>query len=153
MFRGFSALSLDAKGRLAIPARYRARLTAVCGNQFMLTAHPHDPCLLLYPLPEWEAAEARLLQLPDAPDLIRTLKRVMSGYATECEPDGQGRILLPQELREIAMLERDVMLFGQRTKFEIWSKQVWDRQRDERWLSKMGRSDTELPELLREFAL
>ncbi|MGQ0657037.1 MAG: division/cell wall cluster transcriptional repressor MraZ [Chromatiales bacterium] len=152
MFRGFSTLALDAKGRLSIPARYRERLAAMCEDRLILTVNPLDRCLWLYPLPEWEAAETKLLQLPDTDRAALRIKRVMRGYATECEPDGHGRILLPQELREIALLERDVMMLGQGNKFEIWSKSAWDGQRDA-WLGKIGEPASEAPAILRELSL
>ena len=138
MFRGLSTVSLDAKGRLAIPSRYRERLTALSNGQLVLTLNPLDHCLWLYPMNEWEAVEAKLMQLPDFDRASRRTKQMMRGHAHECGVDSHGRILLSQELREFAGLERDVVILGQGNKFEIWDAAAWTRQRDE-WLGQIDK--------------
>jgi len=152
VFKGFSTLALDAKGRLSIPARYRERLAAICKDQLILTLNPLDHCLWLYPLQEWEVIETKLMQLSDFDKQSRRTKQIMRGYATECVLDGHGRILLPQELRAFAALERDVVMLGQGNKFEIWSKSAWDRQREE-WLGQVEQPDGEAPAALRDLSL
>jgi MraZ protein len=134
MFRGANRLTLDAKGRLAVPTRYRARLEERCGNQVVVTVD-RDYCLLVYPLPEWEEIERRIARLPALDRQARRLQRLMLGHATELELDGHGRILLPKELREFASLDRQVMLIGQGNKFELWDEQRWNERRDQ-WLAE-----------------
>lgn len=128
MFRGATAINLDNKGRLAIPTRYRAELLEKNQGKMMCTADIRQPCLLLYPLSEWEVVEQKLLQLSNFDDAGRRLHRVMLGYATECELDKTGRILLSPALRRHASLEKEIMLVGQLNKFEIWQEQKWHDQ-------------------------
>lgn len=134
MFRGASKVTLDAKGRMAIPTRYRARLEERCDNQLVVTVD-RDYCLLVYPLPEWEEIERRLVRLPSLNRQARRLQRLMVGYATEVELDGHGRILLSRELREFAGLERQAMLIGQGNRFELWDETRWTERRDA-WLEE-----------------
>ena len=125
MFRGASAVNLDSKGRVAIPTRYRAQLIEKNQGLMVCTVDIRQPCLLLYPLDEWEKIEQKLLALSNFDPNQRRLQRVMLGYATECEMDSQGRILLSGPLRQHAKLEKGLMLVGQLNKFEIWSDVEW----------------------------
>jgi MraZ protein len=134
MFRGASKVTLDAKGRMAIPTRYRGRLEERCDNQLVVTVD-RDYCLLVYPLPEWEEIERRLVRLPTLNRQARRLQRLMVGYATEVELDGHGRILLSRELREFAGLDRQAMLIGQGNRFELWDETRWTERRDA-WLEE-----------------
>ncbi|MEQ6343038.1 MAG: division/cell wall cluster transcriptional repressor MraZ [Gammaproteobacteria bacterium] len=126
MFRGVTSLSLDTKGRMAMPAKYRDRLQDLCGGQLVITVDRDDRCLLVYPLPEWEEIERKLAKLPSLNKQARRLQRLLIGHATECELDSAGRILLPPKLREYAGLDKQVMLLGQVNKFELWDEQVWN---------------------------
>lgn len=132
MFRGVNHLTLDAKGRMAMPSRYRDRLVQRCDGQMVVTVDP-DHCLLLYPLPEWEEIERKLVRLPSLNPAARRLQRLLIGHATECELDSHGRILVPPPLREFAGLERRVVLIGQGNKFELWDEAAWSERR-EAWL-------------------
>ena len=134
MFRGASKVTLDAKGRMAVPTRYRPRIAELSGGQLVVTVD-RDYCLLVYPLPEWEDIERRLIRLPTLNRQARRLQRLMVGYATEVELDGHGRILLSRELREFAGLQRQAMLIGQGNRFELWDEERWNQRRDE-WLSE-----------------
>jgi MraZ protein len=134
MFRGASKVTLDAKGRMAVPTRYRPRIAELSGGQLVVTVD-RDYCLLVYPLPEWEDIERRLIRLPTLNRQARRLQRLMVGYATEVELDGHGRILLSRELREFAGLQRQAMLIGQGNRFELWDEERWNKRRDE-WLSE-----------------
>ena len=125
MFRGVHNLSLDGKGRMAIPSRYRERLHDECGGRMVLTINPDEPCLWLYPLNEWEPIEAQLAQLPRSDRFGQQLKRRLMRYASDCQLDGSGRILLPPMLREFGELEKSMVLFGVSNKFEIWSEAHW----------------------------
>jgi MraZ protein len=125
MFRGPSKVTLDAKGRLAIPSRYRERILARCDGQLVTTVD-RDRCLLIYPLPDWEDVERKFARLSSVEPLARGLRRLMQGYASDMEMDGHGRLLLPPVLREYAGLERQGILIGQGNKFELWDEQRWD---------------------------
>ncbi len=145
MFRGVNALNLDSKGRLAIPTRYRDELMRAAQGHVVITVNPvdQDHCLLLYPLPEWEEIERKLVKLPTLNAATRRLQRLLIGHATELELDGNGRILLPPPLREFATLDKAVVLIGQGNKFEIWDEAKWNTRRAE-WLSATG-GEGELP--------
>lgn len=135
MFRGVNALNLDAKGRMAMPTRYRQRLSEMCDGQMVITVDNSDRCLLLYPLQEWEEVERKLQKLPSFNKQARRLQRLLIGHATEVEMDGAGRLLLPPPLRDFASLEKRIVLIGQSNKFELWSEDLWDARRSE-WLAE-----------------
>ena len=116
MFQGASQLTLDGKGRVSIPSRHRDLLTAQCDGRLTLTRHP-DGCLLVYPRPIWEARRETIAALPYS---ARALQRLLLGSAADTEIDSAGRVLVPAELRDAAALERDVMLLGMATHFELW---------------------------------
>jgi len=116
VFQGASQLTLDGKGRVSIPSRHRDLLTAQCDGRLTLTRHP-DGCLLVYPRPIWEARRETIAALPYS---ARALQRLLLGSAADTEIDSAGRVLVPAELRDAAALERDVMLLGMATHFELW---------------------------------
>lgn len=146
MFRGVNALSLDAKGRMAMPARYRDRIMEASNGQVVITVD-RDHCLLLYTLPEWEQIERKLSALPSLNEAARRLQRLLIGHATDCELDSHGRILLPSLLRKFAEIDKSVMLVGQGNKFEIWNEETWNGLRD-RWLQEeIGELPAELGSL------
>jgi len=120
---------------MAMPSKYREKLTAQCSGQLVVTLDLNDPCLLLYPLPAWEEIERQLVRLPNINPQNRKLQRLLIGHASECEFDNSGRILLPPLLRERVNLEKKVTLIGQGKKFEIWDEQIWSEQRDS-WLTE-----------------
>jgi len=151
VFRGVNHLSLDSKGRMAMPARYRERLEEVCQGQLVITVD-RDHCLLMYPLREWELIERKLVALPSLNPQARRLQRLLIGHATECELDANGRILLPPPLREFAGLDKRVVMIGQGNKFEIWDEERWNTRRDE-WLSETTEEDLELPDELGTLSL
>jgi len=140
MFKGCTTISIDAKGRLAVPARHRDQLSAAAAGQLVLTLNPWDRCLWLYPASEWQLIEAKLQGLSDFDRESRRTKQIIRGYATDCSLDGQGRVLLPPELRQFALLDKRVAFLGQGNKFEIWDQDVWNRQRDE-WLEGVNERD------------
>jgi len=141
VFRGATKVNLDAKGRMAIPTRYRERLAARCDGQIVVTVD-RDHCLLVYPMPDWEELERKLVRLPSMNKVARNIVRIMVGYATEVEMDANGRILVSRELRDFAELEKQAMLIGQGNKFELWDEETWNQKRDA-WLSED--EDGELP--------
>jgi MraZ protein len=149
VFRGATQITVDAKGRLAIPTRYRERIAARCGGQLVVTVDK-DYCLLVYPFPDWEDIEQKLIALPSLNKQARRLQRLMVGYATEIEMDGHGRILLPRELREFAGLGKQAILLGQGNKFELWDEERWNEKRDA-WLN--DEDDMDLPSELESLSL
>ena len=120
-----SAIAVDAKGRIAIPARFRPLLNEHAKGQLVATIDTQEPCLLLYPQPAWEEIEAKLTELPSFNPATRRIQRLLIGHATELEMDRSGRILVPQLLREHAGLGQSVMLVGQGNKFELWGESQW----------------------------
>jgi MraZ protein len=150
MFRGANQLTLDAKGRLVMPTRYRERLFERCGGKLVVTVDK-DQCLLIYPLPDWEEIERKLMRLPSLNQQARRLQRLMVGHATDLEIDGHGRVLLPPKLREFAGLARDAMLIGQGARFELWDEARWNERRDE-WLAS-EETATDLPAELETLSL
>lgn len=143
MFRGVTPIHLDDKGRIAVPARYRERLQAVCASRLVITVDP-DRCLLVYPEPVWLTIEAKLKALPSLNPTVRNLQRLYIGYAHEGEMDGQGRVLLPPYLRSFAKLNKRAVLLGQGDKFELWDEDTWN-QRFDRWLDETDFSALKLP--------
>jgi MraZ protein len=124
VFRGVTQLVLDAKGRLAIPARHRDALAGNGNGHLVLTADP-SRCLLLYPLAAWEPIQARLMALSSFDEKIRGLQRLIVGHADDVEIDAAGRILVPPALRRYANLDKHVVLVGQGRKFELWDEAQW----------------------------
>jgi MraZ protein len=130
VFRGVAQLNLDSKGRLAVPARFRDALAARCAGHLVLTGDS-DRCLLIYPLPDWEPIEQKLMALSSFNAQIRELQRRLVGYAEDVVMDGTGRILVPTALRGYAQLEKAVTLIGQGNKFELWNKDNWEQRMDQ----------------------
>ena len=152
MFRGINAINLDAKGRLAVPTKYREQLTRDCGGCLVLTIDTETNCLLLYPLPEWEVIETKLQSLPSFNPAARRVQRLLIGHASDVEMDGNGRLLIAPLLRDYAELDKKVVLIGQGNKFEVWDETNWQQGR-ERWLAESGRDEGGLPEELENIAL
>ncbi|QKE64407.1 division/cell wall cluster transcriptional repressor MraZ [Aquipseudomonas campi] len=130
MFRGANAISLDAKGRLAMPSRYRDELVSRCAGQLIVTIDAVDPCLCVYPLPEWELIEAKLRELPSLREETRRLQRLLIGNAVDIELDGSGRFLVPPRLRAHAGLDKHAMLVGVLNKFQLWNEDAWNALAD-----------------------
>jgi MraZ protein len=147
MFQGATALSLDAKGRLAVPTRHRDELQSGNGGKQVLTAHPHR-CLLLYPAPAWEPIRARIMSFSSFDAQASLWKRLLVGFAEEVELDGAGRLLVSPELRKFAGLEKQAMMVGQGSHFEIWSQEAWEKQ-----LEQLTTSTDKLPPGMENFAL
>ncbi|MDX1519583.1 MAG: division/cell wall cluster transcriptional repressor MraZ [Gammaproteobacteria bacterium] len=152
MFRGFTTLSVDSKGRMAIPSRYRERLQEMADGALVLTLNPLDRSLWLYPLNEWELIEEKLAQLSDFDRQSRRAKQMMRGYASDCQPDSQGRILLPMELREYANISKQAVILGQGNKFELWDETAWNQQRDQ-WLQEVGDDSSQPSDTLKTLSL
>jgi len=133
-----------------MPTRYREQLTERAQGKLVVTVD-RDQCLLIYPQPEWEQTERKLMSLPSLHAQARRLQRLMVGHATDLELDGHGRVLLPPELRDFAKLERHGMLIGQGNRFELWNEARWSERRD-LWL-KSEEAATDLPSELESLSL
>jgi MraZ protein len=131
VFRGNSEINMDAKGRMAIPTRYRDLLSAVCGGRLVATIDTEDKCLLIYPDEEWQIVEDKLRKLPTFNPTTRRYQRLLIGHAKDMELDGSGRLLIPPELRDYAGLTKKVVLVGQGLRFELWDSESWAAKRDE----------------------
>src|SRR5580704_16118085 len=129
MFRGAAKVTLDDKGRMVIPNRYREQIAERAQGQLVVTVD-RDQCLLLYPLPDWDLIERKLMSLPTLHAQARRLQRLMVGHATDLELDGHGRLQLTPELRDFAQLDRHAMLVGQGNRFELWEEARWNERRD-----------------------
>lgn len=149
MFLGVSTLNLDAKGRMAIPAKHRDALTGESVSPVVVTAHPDVRCLMLYPEAEFKEMARKLLQMPNKKRDVARVQRLLLGYASEVELDAQGRILLSNELRGFANLSKKVSLVGQGRKFEIWDEAVWQQNCDT-WIAEGEDADSELSDELSE---
>ncbi len=123
VFRGRFEHTIDPKGRLSIPARFRETLKKRYDNRLVVTTY--DECLIAYPYHEWRTLEERIAGLPEFNRDTRVFLRFFYSSATDCPIDKLGRILIPQPLREDAKLEKEVVLVGAFKQFEIWSKKVW----------------------------
>ena len=154
MFRGASSINIDAKGRMAMPVRFRDLFNVDSeaeSAQLVVTIDTEESCLLIYPLTEWNLIQQKLEQLPSFNPSARRIQRLLIGHATDLDLDANGRILLPSLLREYAQLEKKVILLGQGKKIELWSESLWNARR-ETYLQV--NSDTqELPELLHQLSL
>jgi MraZ protein len=148
MFRGATSLNLDAKGRLAVPSRHRDALQAQCAGNLVLTAHPHG-CLLLYPQPAWEPIQAKMMALSSFDKQSSALQRLLVGYAEDIALDSAGRLLVSPSLREFAQVEKQAMLVGQGSHFELWNMDAWRAQLER----VMSGDETELPPELEGFSL
>ena len=121
MFSGASFITLDAKGRLSVPARHRGVLLETASGQVTLTKHPHG-CLLVFPQPEWELFAARVAALPME---VQWWKRIFLGNAMELTMDPTGRVLVSPELRAGASIDREVVLLGMGSHLELWDKDTY----------------------------
>ena len=148
MFIGSHSITMDAKGRIAIPTRVREQLSEICDGHIVLTASTQDNCLLIFPKPKWDQIVETINKLPPRKSkMLRRTKLIMMGYANEIEIDGSGRMLIPPTLRKYASLDdKKLMVIGQGENLEICSETVFNDFLDE----DVG--DEELPEELANLA-
>jgi MraZ protein len=125
VFLGSHNINMDAKGRMAIPARIRETLASACGGRLVMTANHEDRCLVVYPEPRWQEVLPQIEALPNMNKAVKRLQRLMIGYASPMEMDGNGRVLVPPTLREYAGLEKKLILVGQGKSLELWSEERW----------------------------
>lgn len=139
---------MDAKGRLAVPAKHRDALLAESAGNVVLTAHPHG-CLLLYPQPAWEPIQAKLMALSSFDKQSSAFQRLLVGYAEDIVLDTTGRLLVSSALRVFAGFEKEVMLVGQGSHFELWNIEAWRKQLD----NVMREDEIVMPAELEGFSL
>lgn len=125
MFQGETAITIDDKGRLALPTACREPIATACANRLVFTYNPFEHgCLWLFPLPEWEAVRDQVNALPGVKAVHRSLQMKLVGAAAHVEPDGSGRILVPASQRAATGMEKRAVLLGMGNKFELWSEQA-----------------------------
>lgn len=124
MFRGRFQYSLDAKGRVSIPSKFREILSSSYDERLIITNF--DDCLWAYPSSEWQKIEDRVASLPQFKPEVKALQRVFISAASDCPFDKQGRILLPQTLRDYAGIQKDLVFVGMTKRIEIWSTERWN---------------------------
>ena len=135
MFRGINAISLDSKGRMAIPTQYREPILEEADGAMVVTIDTEDRCLMLYTQPQWQEIEDTLAALPTFNPVTRRIQRLLIGHANDLVLDKNGRILIPAILREYAGLDKNIMLVGQGKRFEVWGESQWELGRDS-WLAE-----------------
>ena len=129
MFQGETAITIDDKGRLAIPTAYREIVARECGNRLVLTYNPFEAgCLYLYPMPVWEKVRDQVNALPRIKKNTRLLQLKLVGAAAFAEPDGSGRISIPASQRSAVGIEKKAVLLGMGDKFELWSEHAHREQ-------------------------
>ncbi len=125
MYQGSHSINMDAKGRIAVPAKHRDLLASTCGGRIVMTAHTQDKCVLVYPEAEWQNILPKIEALPTFNKAALRAQRLLIGYACTLELDSNGRVLVPPTLRDYAKLEKKLMLVGLGKKFELWSEDSW----------------------------
>ena len=128
MFTGLSIHTLDDKGRLAIPARFRDVLKAKRDERVVVTTSDH--CLVAYPNEDWRTLAEKVGRLSQMDPRVQAFRRFFISGASECLCDRQGRVLIPQTLRELAGLNGPVLVVGMQSNFEIWDKDRWHEERE-----------------------
>jgi len=151
VFRGVSSLSLDDKGRVIIPARYRALVAGQCQGHLVATIDTEEPCLLVYPVDAWNEIQNQIESLPSFHPLARRIQRLLIGHATDLEVDTSGRVLVPTFLRSYAGLSRKVIFLGQGKKFELWDEERWSKRRAA-YIDDVKDTDA-VPETLQQLSL
>lgn len=127
MFRGRYEHTMTNTGRVSIPSRFREVCRDKYGDETFVVTN-FDKCLVAYPLKEWNEIEKKVSELPQFRDDVIYFQRYLMGGAVDCPIDSQGRVLIPQSLRGYAKIDKEVVLIGMLTKFEIWSKEIWQQE-------------------------
>ena len=140
LFKGIHNLSLDSKGRLGIPVKYRDIIIGLVKGAMVITIDTEEKCLLLYPSNFWSKIQDKISKLPSFNKNARRIQRLLVGHAEDIDVDSNGRILISKPLREYASLTKKVILIGQGEKFEIWDQGTWS-QNVEKWREEVTSSD------------
>jgi len=149
VFFGETAITLDSKGRMAIPTRYRQELVVGGKHRLVLTYSPFDSgALWLYPEDEWKSVRDSVMALSTFDPGHRSLQRRLVGSATPVEPDANGRLLLPQTLRQVAGLEKRAVFMGMGSHFEIWNETILTQKRIEEEAALSGQASEDMAKLV-----
>ena len=151
VFRGSNEINMDTKGRMAIPARYRDALMSEFSGSLVATISITDTCLFIYPRPEWEEMEVKIARMSTFNKDTRRLQHLLIGNARDLDLDGSGRVLIPQELRDYAKLDKKVTLVGQSHRLELWDTESWNSNR-KAWLDEVA-SGLDIPEEIQSLSL
>ena len=131
-FGGVNNITVDTKGRVGIPSKYRQELHELCSSNLVVTANiVGSSSILIYPKPYWLPVEEQLRQLSST-DIEGYMQRMMLSHATECEPDNNGRILLPPPLRKDMRIKKSCVLLALNNRFELWDQKIWDEYREQK---------------------
>ncbi|MDT8397167.1 MAG: division/cell wall cluster transcriptional repressor MraZ [Pseudomonadales bacterium] len=151
LFRGLNSINIDAKGRMAMPARYREIIERHCQGKMVVTIEEEGESLVIYPIIEFEEIQQKVENLSSFHPVSKRLKRLFIGHATDVELDGSGRILIPPTLRAYVGLDKKAALIGQGKKLELWDEDLWNVKRD-KWLKETN-SSAALSEELQNLSL
>ena len=147
--RGVNNVTVDPKGRVGIPSKYRHELNELCNSNLVITANATQRSIFIYPKPYWIPVEEQLQKFSSA-KVAGYVQRMMLSHATECEPDNNGRILLPPPLRKNMRIKKSCVLLGLGNRFELWDQKIWDEYMEQ----KMKEIDTEgADSVLKDFYL
>ncbi|MFA4909926.1 MAG: division/cell wall cluster transcriptional repressor MraZ [Desulfobacteria bacterium] len=146
MFRGRYEHTIDSKGRVSLPVKFREVLNERYDDRLVITNF--DGCLVAYPFDEWRLLEEKVSSMSIVKKDVKSFQRFFISGATECTIDKQGRILLPPTLREYAKLEKDIVFAGMTKKIEIWSKEKWEQE-----IAKAKENFDEISDALGELGL
>jgi MraZ protein len=147
VFRGVNTINLDAKGRMAMPARYRDLLIDKYGGRLVATVDFNGRCLLLYPIDGWEVIQQKIESLSSFDESSRSVQRMLIGHAHDLEMDGSGRNPVAADSAHSGAVGQMFALVGQGMKFEIWNEEIWNAQAD-KWFDSESGSVELPPELL-----
>lgn len=139
MFRGRYEHTMTDKGRVSIPAKFREICREKYGDEtFVITNF--DKCLVAYPLKEWNEIERKVSELPQFKQEVISFLRYLMGGAVDCPLDGQGRVLIPQSLRNHARIDKELIMIGMLTRIEIWAREVWEEEEQARAYDEFKKS-------------
>ncbi len=147
MLLGKTNITLDSKGRIAVPARYREQLLDACDGKLVVALNPFDGCLNIYPHGEWVKCMRKMDQVADQSQNFREVQRIIYSNSHEVDMDGSGRLLIPQESRERINLEKSAVLVGHNEKFELWAEEDWlrvSKEGTEKLMSSLNSSSERL---------
>lgn len=139
MFRGRYEHTMTDKGRVSIPARFREVCREKYADETLIITN-FDKCLVAYPLREWNDIENKVSSLPQFKQEVISFLRYLMGGAVDCPLDGQGRVLIPQPLRSHARIDKEVIMIGMLTRIEIWAKEVWEQEEQDRAYEEFKKS-------------
>ncbi|HWP92319.1 MAG TPA: division/cell wall cluster transcriptional repressor MraZ [Thermodesulfobacteriota bacterium] len=139
MFRGRYEHTMTDKGRISVPSKFREVLKEKYDDETLVITN-FDKCLAAYPVKEWNEIEKKAAELPQFRQEVISFLRYLMGSAIDCQIDGSGRVLIPQALRNHAQIKRDVVMIGMLSRFEIWSRELWEEEESKKAYEEFKRS-------------